>query len=50
MEAEWIDKVVGIEGVKSSIAVLGTPEGEANIELIKYYNPVDEKRYPAKFP
>jgi catechol 2,3-dioxygenase-like lactoylglutathione lyase family enzyme len=42
LEAEWVDKVVGIKGVRSGFAVLGTPGGGTNIELIKYYRPVDE--------
>jgi catechol 2,3-dioxygenase-like lactoylglutathione lyase family enzyme len=42
MEGGWLDLVVGLKGVKSAIAVLGTPDGEANVELIKYYSPVDE--------
>lgn len=39
VEGEWVDRVVGIKGVKSAIVVLRTPDGGANLELIKYHTP-----------
>jgi catechol 2,3-dioxygenase-like lactoylglutathione lyase family enzyme len=37
----WVDKVVGLNDVKSDIVVLRTPDGGGtNIELIKYYKPL----------
>jgi catechol 2,3-dioxygenase-like lactoylglutathione lyase family enzyme len=41
-EGAWLDKVVGLKGVKTGFAVLRTPDGGANLELIKYYKPLDE--------
>jgi catechol 2,3-dioxygenase-like lactoylglutathione lyase family enzyme len=43
IEGEWVDKVVGINNVKSAIAVLQAPDGGATIELIKYHRPSDEQ-------
>jgi len=43
LEDELIDRVVGLDGVKSAIVMLRTPDGQANIELIKFYAPSDEK-------
>jgi catechol 2,3-dioxygenase-like lactoylglutathione lyase family enzyme len=43
VEGEWVDQVVGLNNVKSTIVVLRTPDGGANIELIKYYKPLDER-------
>ncbi len=43
LEGEVIDRVVGLDGVKTAIVMLRTPDGQANIELIKFYAPSDEK-------
>ncbi len=43
VEGKWVERVVGLNKVKAIIAMLRTPGGEANIELIKFYEPVDEK-------
>jgi catechol 2,3-dioxygenase-like lactoylglutathione lyase family enzyme len=39
VEGEWVDRVVGLQGVKSAIVVLRPPDGGTNIELIKYIRP-----------
>jgi catechol 2,3-dioxygenase-like lactoylglutathione lyase family enzyme len=43
VEGEWVDNVVGLDDVKASIAMLRTPDGEANIELTQFYRPTGEK-------
>lgn len=43
LEGELIDRVVGLDGVKTAIVMLRTPDGQANIELVKFYAPSDEK-------
>ena len=42
LEGEWLDKIVGLNNVKDAYAMLRTPDGEANIELVQYYRPSDE--------
>lgn len=42
LEGEWLDRVVGLNGVKTAFAFLKVPDGQANIELIKFYWPTDE--------
>lgn len=42
LEGEWLDKIVGLNKVKEAYAMLRTPDGEANIELIQFYRPSDE--------
>jgi catechol 2,3-dioxygenase-like lactoylglutathione lyase family enzyme len=42
LEGEWLDKIVGLKGVKDAYAFLRTPDGQANIELIQFYSPVAE--------
>ena len=43
VEGEWVDRVVGLHDVKVAYVMLRTPDGEANIELVKFYMPSDEK-------
>jgi catechol 2,3-dioxygenase-like lactoylglutathione lyase family enzyme len=43
VEGEWVDQVVGLHDVKAAIVMLGTPGGQANIELTKFYTPLDEQ-------
>jgi len=43
VEGEWVDRVVGLHNVKAAFVMLRTPDGEANIELVKFYMPSDKK-------
>src|SRR5207244_12285810 len=43
VEGEWVENVVGLHDVKDAYAMLRTPDGEANIELIQFYRPTGEK-------
>jgi catechol 2,3-dioxygenase-like lactoylglutathione lyase family enzyme len=35
----WVDRVVGLEGVHSDIAMLQTPDGHGRLELSKFHTP-----------
>jgi catechol 2,3-dioxygenase-like lactoylglutathione lyase family enzyme len=39
VEGDWVDRVVGLEGVQAEIAMLETPDGNARIELSKFHSP-----------
>jgi catechol 2,3-dioxygenase-like lactoylglutathione lyase family enzyme len=39
VEGDWVDRVVGLEGVRVEIAMLGTPEGHGRLELTKFHAP-----------
>src|SRR5437879_12521372 len=43
VEGEWVDRVVGLHDVKAACVMLRTPDGEASIELVKFYMPSDEE-------
>lgn len=43
MEGEWLDLIVGLNGVKTAIAMLGAPNGGTNIELVTFFSPEDEQ-------
>ncbi len=38
-----MERIIGLENVKEDVAMLRTPDGEANIELVKFHTPLDEK-------
>jgi catechol 2,3-dioxygenase-like lactoylglutathione lyase family enzyme len=39
VEGDWVDRVVGLEGVRSDIAMLETPDGQSRIELSQFRSP-----------
>ena len=38
-----VERIIGLQDVKEEVVMLRTPNGEANIELVKFYTPSDEK-------
>jgi catechol 2,3-dioxygenase-like lactoylglutathione lyase family enzyme len=41
MEGELLDRVTGLQGAKDDLVMLQAPDKQLNIELVKYYRPVD---------
>jgi catechol 2,3-dioxygenase-like lactoylglutathione lyase family enzyme len=39
VEGPWVDRIVGLENVRSEIAMLRTPDGHGRIELDKFHAP-----------
>jgi catechol 2,3-dioxygenase-like lactoylglutathione lyase family enzyme len=39
VEGGWVDRVVGLEGVRVDIAMLETPDGHGRLELMKFHAP-----------
>jgi catechol 2,3-dioxygenase-like lactoylglutathione lyase family enzyme len=39
VEGGWVDRVVGLEGVRSELAMLETPDGHGRVELAKFHAP-----------
>jgi catechol 2,3-dioxygenase-like lactoylglutathione lyase family enzyme len=39
LEGRWVDRVVGLDGVRSDIAMMRTPDGHARLELTKFHTP-----------
>ena len=39
VDGRWVDRVVGLEGVRADIAMMQTPDGDGRLELTKYYSP-----------
>jgi catechol 2,3-dioxygenase-like lactoylglutathione lyase family enzyme len=35
----WVDRIVGLEGVQAEFAMVGTPDGQGRLELVKVHSP-----------
>ena len=46
VEGELVDRVVGLEGVRSDIAMLRTPDGHSRVELSKFHTPAAVRAEP----
>jgi len=43
LEGPFLDQVVGLQDVKTAMVWMRAPDGQAYLELIKYYTPSDEQ-------
>src|SRR4051794_3056709 len=39
VEGEWVDRIVGLDGVRAEIAMMRTPDGNSKLELTRFQNP-----------
>jgi len=39
VEGGWVDRVVGLEGVRVEFAMVETPDGHGRLELVKFHSP-----------
>jgi catechol 2,3-dioxygenase-like lactoylglutathione lyase family enzyme len=39
IEADWADRIVGIEGQRVEVAMMRTPDGHNKLELMRYHRP-----------
>src|SRR6266513_5264072 len=46
VEGRWVDRIVGLDGVRSDIAMLRTPDGHGRLELTKFHRPPAIAREP----
>jgi catechol 2,3-dioxygenase-like lactoylglutathione lyase family enzyme len=46
VEGVWADRTVGLDGVRSDIAMMRTPDGHSKLELTKYHTPVALRAEP----
>lgn len=47
VEGGWVDRVIGLTGVRSDIAVMRTPDGHGKVELTKFQTPTAVRAGPA---
>jgi catechol 2,3-dioxygenase-like lactoylglutathione lyase family enzyme len=53
VEGDWVDRIVGLEGVRSELAMMQTPDGHARLELVKFHSPSGpdgDRHAPANAP
>jgi catechol 2,3-dioxygenase-like lactoylglutathione lyase family enzyme len=53
VEGDWVDRIVGLEGVRSDIAMVEAPDGHRLLELVKYQTPAGpdaDRTAPANTP
>lgn len=43
LEGELVEQVVGLNNVKTALVMMRAPDGQANLELVKFYTPQDER-------
>jgi catechol 2,3-dioxygenase-like lactoylglutathione lyase family enzyme len=39
VEGRWVDRIVGLDGVRTEFAFMQTPDGHGRLELIKFHSP-----------
>jgi catechol 2,3-dioxygenase-like lactoylglutathione lyase family enzyme len=49
-EGPWVDSVVGLDGVRSDLAMMRTPDGHGRIELAKFHTPPAVRAEPENAP
>lgn len=50
VEGRWVDLVVGLENVRSEIAMMRTPDGHGRVELTKFHAPAAVRTEPTNAP
>lgn len=41
VQGEWVERIIGLTNVKEDVAMLQAPDGQLNIELVKFHQPED---------
>ena len=50
VEGPWVDRVVGLDGVRADIALMRTPDGHGKVELSKFHRPAAVSAEPKDAP
>jgi catechol 2,3-dioxygenase-like lactoylglutathione lyase family enzyme len=46
IEGSWVDQTVGLDGIRSEIAMMRTPDGHSRLELTRYHAPTAVRSGP----
>jgi catechol 2,3-dioxygenase-like lactoylglutathione lyase family enzyme len=52
-EGDWVDRVVGLDGVRTDVVMVATPDGHGQLELTKFQappSPAGDRAAPANAP
>ena len=50
IEGRWVERVIGIDGVRQDVAMLRTPDGHGRIELAMFHAPAAVRAEPVDAP
>ena len=53
VDGRWVDRIVGLEGVRADFAMMQTPDGNGRLELVKFHSPSSpggDRHAPANAP
>jgi catechol 2,3-dioxygenase-like lactoylglutathione lyase family enzyme len=50
VEGPWVDSTVGLDGVRSDIAMMRTPDGHGRVELSRFHTPPAVRAEPEDAP
>ena len=50
VEGPWVDRTVGLDGVRVDIAMMRTPDGHSRLELMKFHRPTVVSGEPKNAP
>jgi len=42
VEGRWVDRIVGLEGVRADAAMMQTPDGNGRLEVVKFRSPSNQ--------
>jgi catechol 2,3-dioxygenase-like lactoylglutathione lyase family enzyme len=50
VEGHWVDRVVGLDGIRVAIAMMRTPDGHSRLELMTFHSPAAVSAGPKNAP
>lgn len=50
VEGQWVDSVVGLDGVRADIVMMRPPDGHGGVELTRFHSPPAVRAEPADAP
>jgi catechol 2,3-dioxygenase-like lactoylglutathione lyase family enzyme len=50
VEGDWVDRIVGLEDVRTDIVMMRTPDGHGRVELSKFHTPPAVRAEPESAP
>ena len=50
VEGPWVDRTVGLDGVRADITMLRTPDGHGRVELTRFHTPPAVRAEPESAP
>ncbi|WP_042220473.1 VOC family protein [Oceanobacillus manasiensis] len=49
VEGKWVERIIGLSDVRETVVMLGMPDSQATLELVKFHTPTDEKGIQQSF-